>query len=423
MPASIVPVSIVPVTIVPVSIVIVSRGRPDALNLCLTGVAQLDYPVFEVVVVACARGVARVHQRLDAAHIKLVPFDQANISAARNLGVAQAAGEIVAFLDDDAVPEPTWLRHLTAVFVEPDVAAAGGFVRGRNGISFQWRARTVDARGDAVPLTLDGDAPRVLRPTPHRAIKTEGCNMALRRDVLADLGGFDPAFRFYLDETDLNMRLARAGHATALVPLAQVHHGFAASARRDTDRTPRDLSQIGASTAVYLRKHTAPDDRATAWHRFRAAQRTRLLRLMQRGPLAPDDIRHLMRGLDRGFADGQQREAGQIVPLPRAAEGLRPFPARPGAKHLVLSGRWHQSHSLRAQARADAAAGRIVTLILLSPTTLYHRVRFHPDGYWEQTGGQFGRSDRSAAFFRPFTLHRRVLSETRRVRGLRSLSD
>ncbi|MCB2152739.1 MAG: glycosyltransferase, partial [Rhodobacteraceae bacterium] len=59
---------------------------------------------------------------------------------ARNLGLAAAAGEIVAFIDDDAVPEPRWLARLTAPFADPGIAAAGGFVVGRNGISFQWRA-------------------------------------------------------------------------------------------------------------------------------------------------------------------------------------------------------------------------------------------------------------------------------------------
>ncbi|MES2906736.1 MAG: RNA polymerase factor sigma-54, partial [Pseudomonadota bacterium] len=43
------------------------------------------------------------------------------------------------------------------------------------------------------------------------------------------MGGFDPAFRFYLDETDLNLRLAATGAMTAIVPVAQVHHGFAES--------------------------------------------------------------------------------------------------------------------------------------------------------------------------------------------------
>ncbi|KMK65531.1 glycosyltransferase family 2 protein [Puniceibacterium sp. IMCC21224] len=407
----------------PVSVIIVSRDRPDALDLCLTGVSQLDYPTYEVVVVACAAGVAQVQARADAALIKLVAFDDDNISVARNLGVAQAAGEVVAFLDDDAVPEPTWLRHLAAPFDSADVAAAGGYVRGRNGVSYQWQARTVDTRGDAVALALDGDAAQVLHPTKGRAIKTEGCNMALRREVLADLGGFDPALHFYLDETDLNMRLARAGYATAIVPLAQVHHGYAASPRRAADRTPRDLTQIGASLAVYLRKHATVADHPAAWQKFRNAQRQRLLRLMQRGPLGPDDVLRLLRGLDRGWREGQNRDIGRIVPLPRAAEGLRAYPGRPRARHMVLFGRPYGASALRTQAQSEATADKIVTLFLLSPTTLWHHVRFHPDGYWEHTGGQFGRSDRQSRWRRITSLRRRVDAEVARLAGLRVLPN
>ena len=45
-----------------------------------------------------------------------IAFDEANISVARNLGIMAAASEIVGFIDDDAVPEPTWLTRLTAPF-------------------------------------------------------------------------------------------------------------------------------------------------------------------------------------------------------------------------------------------------------------------------------------------------------------------
>ena len=121
-----------------VSVVVVSRGRPDALDLCLTGLSQLDHPRIEVIAVTCPRGAAAVDARDDSARIKCIPFDAANISAARNAGIVAAAGDIVAFIDDDAVAEPSWLRHLTAPFDDPGIAATGGFVRGRNGIGFQW---------------------------------------------------------------------------------------------------------------------------------------------------------------------------------------------------------------------------------------------------------------------------------------------
>ncbi|WP_372887787.1 glycosyltransferase family 2 protein, partial [Shimia sp.] len=123
----------------PVSVVIVSRGRPQALARCLTGLSQQTHPSFETIVVADPSGCAAVNDGAFSGLVKLVAFDEANISAARNLGIARAAGELVAFIDDDAVPEPTWLAHLVAPFdSDPEVMAAGGFVRGRNGISFQW---------------------------------------------------------------------------------------------------------------------------------------------------------------------------------------------------------------------------------------------------------------------------------------------
>ena len=93
---------------VPVSVVVVSRDRPMALRRCLAGLAQLQYDPFEIVVVADAQGCAAVAGSDMATHIKIVPFEQPNISEARNLGISHSAGDIIAFIDDDAVPEPSW---------------------------------------------------------------------------------------------------------------------------------------------------------------------------------------------------------------------------------------------------------------------------------------------------------------------------
>lgn len=402
----------------PVSVVVVSRDRPLALMRCLDGLAQLDYPEFEIVCVACPRGMAALVERGDAANIKHVPFDEPNISAARNTGITQAAGEIIAFIDDDAVPEPLWLRHLVSPFAEDDVAATGGYVIGRNGISFQWKARATDQTGEATDLDIDDQHPTVLHPQPGRTIKTEGTNMAVRRNILASMGGFDPAFRFYLDETDLNQRLADQGLATAIVPLAQVHHGFAESARRSHDRTPRDLTEIGASKAVFLRKHCEEKARAKAWKAFRKAQRIRLLGFMQSGPLDPVSVLRLMRGLSKGYKDGNERPLSPLPNLPRAAEGLRPYPARPNAPRHYLTGRVWQRKALMAKAHTLAAEGAIVTVCILSPTTRFHRVRF-VDGIWLQTGGRFGRSTRNMQIARYWRFSARSAFESKRAYPVR----
>ena len=408
-------------TALPVSVVIVSRGRPAALDLCLTGVAQLDHPVFEVVVVACPAGAAVVAARADRPHIKLVQFDEGNISAARNLGITQAAGEIVAFLDDDAVPEPLWLHHLCAPFTDPRVAACGGFVRGRNGISFQWRARSVTRDLRERDLGLDAPGPHLPELPSGETVKLQGTNMAHRRAPLAALGGFDSAFRFYLDETDLDLRHAAAGHLVAVAPLAEVHHGYAASPRRGADRTPRDLTEIGASIRCFLERHCPQAARRAAWVRLREAQRARLLRCMQRGPLGADDVARLLRGLDRGWEDGAQRPAGSaMTPLSVPAAPFLPYPGRHAAKRIALAGRAAQRRALRMQAKQYGEEQHIVTVYRFSRTAIFHQLRFHPGGFWEQAGGLFGRSERTGKILRFQSFASRTskeISRTEKVRG------
>ena len=402
-----------------VSVVIVSRGRPQELLRCLLGVSQLQYAPFEVVVVADPGGAAAVADSPFSASVKCEVFDVPNISAARNIGIGHAAGEIIAFIDDDAVPEPQWLRYLTAPAKHPQVAAMGGFVRGRNGISFQWKAHRLDAQGLAQAVDVDPERATVLHPPPGTAIKTEGTNMAFRREVLVALGGFDPAFHYFLDETDLNMRVARAGHATAIVPLAEVHHGFAANRTRSRDRVPSDLFDIGASWAVFQRRHIPESERATHWEGQRNEQSRRALRHMVGGGLEPRDVR-LMRRLDDGYAAGYTRPLDKtgIAAHPKLA--FKPFPALRRPSELICTRplTFRRDHR-RAVERVKA--GGIVTLLNLSATALYHDLRFTNNGFWLQNGGVFGRSDRDQPVFQLTTRVRRTLRERHRVAEQRGL--
>lgn len=404
-----------------VSIVIVSRHRPAALRRCLIAISQMDYDPYEVVIVADPASCTALRGVPQAAHAKLITYDEANISVARNLGIDAAAGEIVAFIDDDSVPEPTWLSYLIAPFAHVDTAAAGGFVRGRNGISWQYLARSVDQTGQTAPVRLDGSKAIIFIPDEIRAIKTEGTNMAVRRSVLVDLGGFDPRFRFFLDETDLNLRLAARGLCTALVPLAEVHHGFAASERRFADRVPRDLAEIGASWAVFLTKHCAQDLRQAAWQQVQDKERARAVSHMVSGGLEPHEVNRLMRGLRDGYAQGMMRqtEAAQIARDPTLP--FQPAPVRRDARSIVLSGRiWFRSR-LRRMARSEAAAGSIVSLFIFSPTALFHRLSFTDGGYWEQSGGLFGKSERTQKLMSFWAFRRRVQAESDRVGIVRKL--
>lgn len=397
------------------SLIITSRHRPDALARCLLAVAQLDHPDFELIVVTDPAGLAQAQ----GLAVKRVAFDVANISAARNAGLAVAAGQVVAFLDDDAVPEPSWLSHLTRPFAAPEVAAAGGAVRGPDGIGYQWRAGLTDAWAEITPLPLAGLAPSLPTAPPGRAVATMGTNCAFRRDLLAGLGGFDPAYRYFLDETDVNWRLAAAGHTTAIVPMAQVHHRLAASALRRADRVPCSLHDIGASTVVFWRRH-AGGPAAAALARLRTRERARLVRHMLAARLEPRDVARLMRTLEDGLAEGALRPLAKLAPIgPPTLPFLR-FPAgpRPGR---VLAGRPWQAQRLRARAAAALAAGEIVTLFLFSPDARPHQMCFTDAGIWEQTGGLWGRAGPGGPRLHPGSFAARLARETERLAGLRPM--
>ena len=404
----------------PVSVIVVSRDRPQHLRRCVKGLMQLLHPNFEIIVVADQRGCEEMAAGGISKSVKLVPFDESNIAAARNIGLSVAAGEIVAFIDDDAVPEPTWLDHLVGPIASRQAVAAGGYVRGRNGISFQWKARDVRPNGWSEELLLDSEDPICVEGSAHQGVKTEGTNMAFDRATLCQLGGFDPAFQFYLDETDLNMRLAGLEMATAIVPRAQVHHGFAASDKRREDRAPTTLFPIGRSLKIYLRKHLAESKHGPVIISEVKAQRRRLIEHMVAGRIEPKDVSVLMATMTQGLQEG---ETATIAPLDPISSSKEPFlrfeKPVPDAGHMAFVGRWYSWAKVKAAAQMARSEGYRVTLFRYSLTALFHHVWFQEDGIWVQKGGLFGRSDRSDPAFRLWTKKSRTAHELSRMSGIR----
>ncbi len=374
------------------SLIIVSRHRPAALMRALAGVAQMDHPSFEVIVVADPAGITAA---TDAARslgfpLKLAEFDQPNISAARNAGLGLASASVVAFLDDDAVPEPSWLSRLAAPFADPNVSAAGGYVLGRSGLAWQWRAMRVDGDGFDHPFTPpNGTSLHTNAPT--RAIKTQGTNCAFRRDALLAIGGFDPGFTFYLEDADVNLRLAGLGGLTAIVQGAVVHHGFAPSARRRADRVPTDLTQIGHSLARFTARHGQTPSALTE---HIAKQHARLIRHMISGALEPGDVGRLMASLQNGIAQPQDH-AAPSSPLFPTQHAFTPLPNTGPRNGCLLFGTTAQRQKLSDAAQTARAKGEIVTLVLQSRGLHPHTHRFTDQGWWVQSGGRFGQAFRN----------------------------
>jgi len=346
------------------SVLIASHGRPGHLVRALRFIAQSDHPALEVVVAADAAGLGALAAAGFAGRIKTREVAVANISVARNAALALAGARIVAFIDDDAVPEPGWARALAAALADPRRVAAGGRVRRRGGWEAEAPPVAVNALGADHPLGRWADvaAGTLAAPAPGLVAKLQGINCAFRADALRAAGGFDPAFAYFLDDADICRRLAARG-TIAFVPGAEVQHDRAAGLHRGPDRAPSDLFEVGASLAVFLRRHSPAADHPAARAAFAAEQRRRLLRHMLVGRLGPEEVARLMRRLGQGIAEGMGRALGPLAPLPDAAPPFLPLGdtgPRPGR---ILRAPLLGGAATRAEAARARAAGQIVTVM------------------------------------------------------------
>lgn len=369
------------------SVIVVSRHRPKQLARCLQALSRQTCPEFEIILVADP---ASVGLRPDLP-LKRVTFDQANISAARNAGLAQAAGQVVAFIDDDALARTDWLTRMAQAFEDPRVLAATGFTRGPDGLNWQSQAERITPDGIAKPFPLHEAAS--FAPQNGNPISTLGTNSAFRRSALLAIGGFDPAFRYFLDESDVNMRMAQRfpEGLTAVLPQAVVVHGIAEGAARQALGIPLDLTLIGRSSAIFTRRFGGDITK------LRARHQARLMRLMVAGKLDPFRLRRLMDSFDRGAKLGAQDFAPPSALINEAGAAgadlaLRPMTGLPPHPVITLSG-WHwRAESLRRQARKCLAQGHEVFLLLLTPSFLPHSRILTQGGWWEQRGGLWGAS-------------------------------
>jgi GT2 family glycosyltransferase len=401
------------------SVIVASRGRPASLGRTLRAIRQLDHPSFEVIVVGDPAALGVAHD-LGMGWVRAIGFDRPNLSEARNLGLAASAGDVCAFIDDDAVPEPLWLRHHETALTETGAGASVGFVRGPDGIRFQSRLESIDREAETHVEPWEDESSGLPRLAQGRAVKLVGTNMVVRRDVLVRHRGFDPAYAYFLEDSDLSIRLAAADVPVAVAPLAEVHHALAGSERRTKRRVPRTLFDVGRSTAVFLRRHPGADP-SEIEARVRKRETARVMRALVRGFCEPRDVAPLLASLDRGWREG----LGASLPEPerfsdpeRAFLRVEPLPS--GGKVLVARYRQRQSAIRTAAAMQDSR----VSVFSLSLTPFRHVVRYTEDGVWLHSGGQFHAPGRVFRRFRWCRFASRVREEIARVakrRGIREV--
>ena len=248
-----------------VSIIVNTYNRGAWLDDALRGLAGLDYSDFEVIVVngPSTDTSAEVIARWGGA-IKALTCAQANLSVSRNVGIAAAAGEIIAFIDDDAVPHPQWLRRLVARYVDPAVGAVGGFTVDNTGTGWQMRKVLCDRFGNAHHVTDYFDERPLNRPGSPFYPSLLGTNSSFRASALRAIGGFDHAFAYLLDETDVCLRLVDAGWQVHFEPDALVWHQFAPSHIRSGNRVARTLYPSAVSRGYFIARHGGAADLTAA---------------------------------------------------------------------------------------------------------------------------------------------------------------
>ena len=231
-----------------VSVVCCSYNGESTIRDTLEALARIDYPDYEVIVVDdgstdATAAIARSYG------VRVVSTPNRGLSAARNVGLHTATGKIVAYIDDDAYPDPSWLRFLVHRFGEGGFCGVGGpnLLPPEDGAVAECVANAPG--GPCHVLVSDREAEHI-----------PGCNMAFEKSWLERVGGCDPQFRTAGDDVDLCWRLQEAGGRLGFHPAAVVWHHRRASLRRYWKQ------QVGYGKAEALLAHKWPQKYNSAGH-------------------------------------------------------------------------------------------------------------------------------------------------------------
>jgi GT2 family glycosyltransferase len=251
---------------VSISVVVCTRNRAEKLANCLAHLADqtLDPSCYEILVVDdwSTDNTAEVLERFPVRAIQNEL--KAGYAAARNLGVRATEASVIAFTDDDCVPDRRWLEELLRALEDPDVLAVGGRIdplRADRLLLRYYAANNPLAHNAYVPTPTDRGLGRLrayLRASFRlRAPESEdvplfaitSANMAIRRSSFELLGGFDE--RYVLpggEDEDLCLRLHRAR------PGALLRYSSQAVVAHDYDPRFRDAFRraraYGAASAI-----------------------------------------------------------------------------------------------------------------------------------------------------------------------------
>ncbi len=195
-----------------VSVIVCTFNGSRTLSECLESLLRLEYPNYEVIVVndGSTDATAKIAHSYG---FRVITTENQGLASARNTGLRAATGEIVAYIDDDAYPDPHWLRYLANTFMNTKYVGIGGpnIAPPGDGSIAECVAHSP---GNPVHILLsDTEAEHI-----------PGCNMAFRKAALEAIDGFDPQFRIAGDDVDVCWRLQQKGWTLGYSPGAMVWH-------------------------------------------------------------------------------------------------------------------------------------------------------------------------------------------------------
>ncbi len=194
------------------SVVISTLERAESLCRTLLALRYQAFADFEVIVVD---GPARDDVTRRAIEdrdwgVRYLRCPEQNLSRARNIGIRAAGGDVVAFVDDDAIPQPDWLAQLVAAYDRPEVGGSGGVVYDGTGVRLQYRYSLSDRVG-RTSFEVERPPEESLRPGADPLVYLQGTNMSFRRAVLAEIGGFDEEIEYNYDEVEVCLCVLDSG--------------------------------------------------------------------------------------------------------------------------------------------------------------------------------------------------------------------
>ena len=222
-----------------VSIVIPNWNGGEMLAEVLRGLEGQEYGSYDAIVVddASTDGSLEHAQQQCRPFRTVVQEQNRGFAASCNAGAEAAGGELIAFLNNDAVPEPTWLRELVdSIDRHPEAACVDSklYRRGSD--------RVIDGAGDAFTWGLKayrrgaGARDEGQYSQEEQILLASGAACLWRAEAFRRLGGFAEEFFAYYEDVDLSLRARRAGYEIWFAPAAIAWHAGGAStaaARRE----------------------------------------------------------------------------------------------------------------------------------------------------------------------------------------------